>query len=389
MKITIVAPYCSLPGEPYFNRFLYLAERLAQTHEVRLLTSRFRHFDKTFRRPEAAEAASSERLQIVLLDENGYSSNVSAGRLNSHRTLMRNLSAWLERERAGAADVVYSAYPLIESNILLGQNKARLGYKLIVDVQDVWPESFSAVLPLVANIPPRLLPFARKADRAYRSADALAAVSQTYLARAAAANQSVPAEAVYIGADFGLIENAPAVRFEDGATHLVYFGTLSHSYDVETACRGVAQLRQDGHDVLLHVCGGGKDLPRLHQNYARSGTVFHGYLPYAEMISLAKGCDMAVNAIHSYAPQSVTNKLSDYMALQKPVLNSQENPEVRSLLTLLPHAHYVSGRPHDFVAAFLRLKESEAPVQTAEITRLFDRRISYNRLVGLIKSFEK
>ena len=28
---------------------------------------------------------------------------------------------------------------------------------------------------------------------------------------------------------------------------------------------------------------------------------FYGYLPYAEMMSVAKGCDIAVNAIHSHA----------------------------------------------------------------------------------------
>ena len=61
--------------------------------------------------------------------------------------------------------------------------------------------------------------------------------------------------------------------------------------------------------------GGGPDLDRLKQ-YACDGIQFYGYIPYAEMMSVAKGCDISVNAIHSYAMQSITNKLSDYMALQ-------------------------------------------------------------------------
>ena len=36
MNITIVAPYCSLPSEPHFNRFWYLAELLSQSHDVLL-----------------------------------------------------------------------------------------------------------------------------------------------------------------------------------------------------------------------------------------------------------------------------------------------------------------------------------------------------------------
>ena len=41
MNITIVAPYCSLPSEPHFNRFWYLAELLSQSHDVMLITSKF------------------------------------------------------------------------------------------------------------------------------------------------------------------------------------------------------------------------------------------------------------------------------------------------------------------------------------------------------------
>ncbi len=48
MNITIVAPYCSLPSEPHFNRFWYLAELLSQSHDVLLITSIFKHYDKSF-----------------------------------------------------------------------------------------------------------------------------------------------------------------------------------------------------------------------------------------------------------------------------------------------------------------------------------------------------
>ena len=385
MNILIAAPFCSLPGEPYFNRFRYLAERLSEQHDVTLLTSRFRHFDKSFRRPEDAAAASQGRLKVVLLDETGYAKNVSIGRLKSHHAFVRHLDQWLAAQAAGAFDAVYSAYPLIASNLVLGRHKARLGYKLIIDVQDVWPESFSAVLPALKKLPPRLVPFARKADRAYACADALAAVSHTYLERARAANPAVPHEAVYIGADFAAVAAAPAQTFADNKTRLFYLGTLSHSYDVETVCRGVRLAQARGEAAELHICGGGGDFDRLRAAYAGGGIVFHGYLPYGDMLSLAKGCDIAVNAIHGHAPQTVTNKLSDYMALQKPILNSQEDPEVRRLLHLLPHEHYTSGDAESFAAALGRLKSSTAPVQAAEIARLFDREQSYCRLIGLIE----
>ena len=63
-------------------------------------------------------------------------------------------------------------------------------------------ESFSSVIPFLKKVPHNLLPFASRANQAYRYADALVAVSQTYLDRAKEANPNVPGEVVYIGADF-------------------------------------------------------------------------------------------------------------------------------------------------------------------------------------------
>ncbi|HFC7428881.1 TPA: glycosyltransferase [Neisseria meningitidis] len=385
MNITIVAPYCSLPSEPYFNRFWYLAERLSQSHDVLLITSRFRHYDKSFRRHEDAAATSNGRLRVKLLDEPGYRKNVSLARVASHRVFVRNLARWLHSPQAAEQDIVYSAYPLMATNLLLGKHKARLGYKLIVDVQDVWPESFSSVVPLLKKVPHKLLPFASRANRAYRCADALVAVSQTYLDRAKEANPNVPGEAVYIGADFPKLDAAPAKDFGDDKTRFFYLGTLSYSYDVETVCKGVLKLLDAGENVELHIMGGGPDLDRLKQ-YACDDIKFYGYIPYAEMMSVAKGCDIAINAIQSYSMASITNKLSDYMALQKPILNSQVNDEVAKVLTLLPYANYRSGDVDGFVqAAKDILKRKNDPVQSEEIVRRFKRDVAYQKIVNLIE----
>ncbi len=385
MKITIVAPYCSLPNEPHFNRFWYLAELLSQSYDVLLITSNFKHYDKSFRRPEDAEAASKGRLKVKLMRETGYQKNVSWARLKSHHTFVQDLAQWLLSCRPGDTDVVVSAYPLIATNIVLGKHKARLGYKLIIDVQDIWPESFSAVIPALKKLPPKLLPFSAKADKAYRCADSLVAVSQTYLDRAHKANPDAPGEVVYIGADFETLERVEAQTFSDGVIRLFYLGTLSISYDMETVCKGVQQLLDNGENIELHVMGGGPDLEKL-KAYANESIIFYGYIPYAEMMAVAKACDIAVNPIQSYSAASITNKLSDYMALQKPILNSQVNDEVAEVLTLLPHENYQSGDVDGFVAAAKRiLPRRNEPVQSQEIVRRFKRDVAYGKIVDLIE----
>ncbi|MDO5639133.1 MAG: glycosyltransferase [Neisseria sp.] len=385
MKITIVAPYCSLPSEPHFNRFWYLAELLSQSHDVLLITSNFKHYDKSFRRPEDAEAASKGRLKVKLMNESGYSKNVSLARVKSHDVFVKDFERWLQACQPGDQDVVFSAYPLIATNILLGKHKAHLGYKLIIDVQDVWPESFSSVVPVLKKIPHNLLPFASRANAAYRHADGLVAVSQTYLDRAKEANPAAPGEVVYIGADFETLERVEAKRFSDGVIRFFYLGTLSFSYDVETVCKGVQKLLDAGEKVELHIMGGGPDLEKL-KAYANESIIFYGYIPYADMMAIAKGCDISVNPIHSYAMQSITNKLSDYMALQKPILNSQVNDEVAEVLTLLPHADYRSGDVDGFVAAAKQiLQRRNDPVQSQEIVHRFKRDVAYQKIVTLIE----
>ena len=116
MNITIVAPYCSLPSEPHFNRFWYLAELLSQSHDVLLITSNFKHYDKSFRRPEDAESASQGRLKVMLLEESGYGKNVSLDRVKSHHVFVKHFEQWLNNCRPGEQDVVFSAYSLIATN---------------------------------------------------------------------------------------------------------------------------------------------------------------------------------------------------------------------------------------------------------------------------------
>ena len=204
MKILILAPFCSLPGEPYFNRFLYLAEILSKRHEVTLLTSRFRHFDKSFRK----DLAEQSSFKIELIDESGYVKNVSIARLRSHSEFIKNFINWFTSSRRGADyDLVYSAYPLIATNIALGKLKRDYNFKLVIDVQDVWPEAFAAVVPQLDFLPPALIPFSWRANKAYRAADALVAVSETYLNRAQLANPSAPGLVTYIGSDSDFIDS--------------------------------------------------------------------------------------------------------------------------------------------------------------------------------------
>lgn len=377
-KILIVAPFCSLPGEPYFNRFFYLANMLCSSYCVTLVTSNFRHFDKSWRSEDASY--SKPNLKIVLIEELGYTNNVSVQRLRSHGLFCKNFESWLANNFD--FDLVYSAYPLIQTNIILAKYKKMFGFRLVIDVQDVWPESISSVVPFIAKIPYYFVPFSRKANRAYNAADALIAVSRTYLERALkSAKEGVPNMVVYLGSSLKLCESRPASA-SGVVFKLVYLGTLSFSYDVETVARAVDQLVKEGYKVEFHVLGGGPFEKKLKSLECR-GVFFHGFMGFEKAVDFMRKCNVAVNAIAHGAPQSVTNKLSDYLALGIPLINSQENAEVRELILSSDHENYKAGSVESFKVAFKKIYNRKDNLKYRP-SDLFNRDIQYKKIGDLI-----
>ena len=176
MNILIVAPYASLPTDKLVNRFSSLAKKFSQRgHKTTFVTSSFSHYDKDHRDLSSQKAFNN--LDIILIDEPGYRSHVGLKRLISIRTFRRNFQR--KFRQLDDFDVVYSAYPTIGHNLYLAHAINRKMTSFVVDVQDVWPESFSSVVPAVRKIPTHWLPFSRSANKVYSSASALIAVSQT------------------------------------------------------------------------------------------------------------------------------------------------------------------------------------------------------------------
>ena len=389
-NILIVAPFVSLPGEHSFNRFLYLAYMWAKEFRVTLVTSRFCHSLKCHR-DRAAELYRNLPFELVLLDEPGYRKNVSFARIASHRRFAVALKEWLTGQIGERHfDIAYSAYPLIDSNLVLADFKRLLGFILVIDVQDVWPEAISAAFPILGRYNALLWPITRKADRAYAAADALVSVSETYLARARRKCPEKPGMVAYLGADRKMVDSIPAATLRSGTFRLVYLGTVSHSYDVTTVVKGMNILRKRYPQIELHILGDGPHRQNI-QSLAREGVIFHGFVSYDQMVAIAKSCDLAINPIVKSAAASVTNKISDYFLLGLPILSSQSNPEVVRLIQQAGGAHYEAENVKSFCDAIERFIQVADKDKILERTRklgveLFDRSVSYPKITAFLQS---
>lgn len=353
-----------------------------------LVTSRFCHFTKSQR----LGSPDLEGVEVVLLDEPGYRRNVGIERYRSHAVLCRNFARWLGGQ-TGAFDLVYSAYPLIETNLILARHLKGSPVPLVIDVQDLWPEAIAGPVGGLAGPLGRavLAPLTARANRAYRAADAIVAVSQSYLDRANL--RHLPADraaVVYIGADRLWFdpETPPEMPVMGAPLRAVYLGTLGGSYDIETLLH--AAVRTDA--ARIELIGTGPHEARLRALARQIGApvVFHGALPYAQAMTQATQADVALNAIAGTALQSITNKLSDYICAGLPVLSSQTSPEVQTLLATGAGVSYPPGDAGALARALEALAAEPAHLPTmrkasrALAQRSFLRATSYERIAGLV-----
>lgn len=333
MDIVIIANFCGDFSQSDNNRFRYLAKLLSQNHDVELVTSDFLHSAKQHR----GEVADPP-LHVALVHEPGYPRNVCLERFYSHWIFGRNIKKYLESRKK--PDVIYCAIPSLDAANEAANYARRNGVPFILDIQDLWPEAFKVVfrMPVISDL--IFAPMTAAANRIYRQADAVIAVSHTYCRRAAAVNQKCSnGMAVFLGTNLDDFDRfAAEYRHpgkEDGELWLAYCGTLGSNYDLTSVFRALEILAERRVRPPKFVVMGDGPQKREFEACAKTKKLdvhFTGRIPYEEMCGLLCSCDITVNPIMRGSACSITNKHADYAACGKPVLNTMESEEYRALV---------------------------------------------------------
>ena len=364
-RILLVAPFTLLADEIGDNRFRYIAELLATKHQVTFVTSNFNHPEKKFRTQKDEYAKLPYRQ--ILLAEKGYQKNIGIARIISHRAFANNLKSFLT-DADGKFDFVYAAFPPIEAANACADFAKQQGIPFILDVQDVWPESILVYFKRFSGLAKwALKPLTAKANAVYAKADALVAVSQTYLERAASINNKATQKlALFIGTDLDLFDlhAKKTIDFSAYGDELIgiYVGTLSHSYDLSTVIKAAAQLKSNGIKLRILILGDGPFKKQLVEEALRldAPVEFLGLKSFAEMCGYLSRCHFAVHSIVGTSQSSLTNKFSDYCAAGLPILNSSQNPELKTLVEEKKLGiNYPSGDAEDLSDAILGLSKNK------------------------------
>ncbi len=391
--ILIIDHFSQTPDEHGNNRFIYFADMLAgKGYNVEIVTTDFSHKAKKTR--ELPDAAFSDlSYKYTMLKEPGYNKNVSLKRFYSHYMFGKSLSKYLKDRKK--PDIVYISVPSLDVGYVAAKYCKKNKIPLIVDIQDLWPEAFQMVfdVPLIKDIV--FYPLKRKAEIAYKAADKLIAVSDTYLKRGLLVNnRDKEGLCVFLGTDLEAFDEAmrkfDVIKPRD-EIQIVYIGTLGHSYNINLVSDALAILKEKGYEnIVFTVVGDGPKIDDF-KAYALKLNInckFTGRVKYNEMIGYLKSADIAVNPITKGAAQSIINKHGDYAAAGLPVVNTQENAEYKSLLQKYKCGiNCESGTAQEVADAIRHLIDnpslSEEMGKNSRIMAedLFDRCKTYKRIV--------
>lgn len=395
-----------LAGERRLRMGLLAETLAAQGHEVVWWSSTFDHNYKRQIVDFEQRVSVREGLALELLRAMAYTRNVSVRRFVNHFQIARRFEA-----RARAAQpphVILCTVPTIELAAAAVAYGRGAGVPVIVDVRDLWPDIFVDIFPKIGQPLARLLldPLFRAADRALAGADAITAVSKTYLewglrraGRAASPRDRVfplgyprPSAAASAREAAG---RSLALRGVDAEKHLLWFvGMFGRTYDLSTVIGAARRLGAQGVDAVQFVLSGAGDKDERWRAEAAglSNVVFTGWVTAAEIEYLLSAGWAGLVAYAPGAPQSLPNKIFEYMSGGLPILSSLVGEAEDLLARHGLGITYRAGDADSLTAAILALLQdparhramSEASRRTYEQHYAAD--VVYNRMAAYVAS---
>ena len=395
--VLLIVNYWHFEFEKKSSRYRTMANVLCEGgYDVEVVSSSFRHQNKTQRDLEYIKTIEAP-YKMTLLHEPSYKKNISLTRIKSHHSFAKEIIKYLSSRKM--PDIIIVSVPSLSVGSAVSKFANENDIKLIIDIQDLWPEAFKMAIniPVVSDI--LFAPMMMQANKIYSRADKVMAVSDTYMKRGLSQNKKdTEGLSVFIGTDSSLVAEAttgksvekPANEFWVG-----YIGALGHSYDIKLIIDALKILKEKGIDnITFKIMGEGVLMDEFKQ-YASTSDVnceFSGFIEYGDMMTALCACDVAVNPIVGKSVSSIINKVSDYAMAGVPVINTQNSPEYRNLIDEYNCGiNCESGNAQSVAEAIEKLYKDEQLKKTMGENSLrlgkekFDRTITYKNVINLIE----
>ena len=312
---------------------------LSRGHRVTWWASTFSHQRKAllFDRDQVFDVQRHFRLR--LLASGTYDRNVSLRRYLHHRRLGHR---FLKVARTlQPPDAIVCAFPVIDLAYYAARYAKALRIPLVIDVRDLWPDTFLGKLPAGSRWLGRLL-FAKDFRRAHytcAAADSLVSISQGCLdwGLTKAGRSARPADRVFhTGCPDALtnavLSRAPVRPEWSGKVLFTFVGSFGSSYNLRSIC-DVAEMCLAGGDDHVHfvLVGDGDQYTDIVRRAVRLPNVtLTGWIGQEALTDLLKASDVGMAPLRSVR-DAMPNKPYEYFAAGLPILSSREG-EMEALL---------------------------------------------------------
>lgn len=393
-KIALISlGYLWFPCESGTSRFFDIANTFVKAgYDVECITTSFQHFKKE---PRDKELILSQNypFKITFIDAPAYKKNVDIRRVLSNKKAAKNLKEYLSLH-VSEYNAVYVSIPANNIAAMVTKICKENKVPVVVDIEDLWPEAMSMVIKNYWIRKVILHSFFKDADETYRNADGIIGTSEDYTDRAFKNRErNIPNETVYVGCnlkefDGGVERYSDEIEKRDDEFWVTYAGSISTSYDIKTLIDAAYALRNE--NVHLQILGTGSLKDEL-ETYSGSMDNIHfwGFTPYPKMAAVLSKSDVVVNSFVKGAPQSIVNKVGDYLASGKPIINTLENPVFCQLIEKYDVG--VNVEPGNIevllcaIQQYLHKKVQHGDNVRELAEKKFDREVSYIRITEMVE----
>lgn len=301
-----------------FDTFEYRVMLMRQVlwemgQEVLVIGSDFRHIEKDRR--------SSQDAGLVLLPAMAYNKNLSLRRMLSHHQFAGDAYEYIKDMEC---DLLYLVVPPnSQTTIAKRYCKKHPKTKVIMDLIDLWPESFPSKY---TDFFPFTL-WGRVRNQNLKYADCILTECDLYQNKLQAYLREKWVETVYWarGTEHSALSVSPAVTEPSREKWVLgYLGSVNHIVDLEKIGKVLSFFQKD-RPVELHVVGGGEKLEELLQCCKKHGAEvkYHGKIyEYDKKKEIFDRCHFGLNIMKDTVVVGLSMKSIDYMEMGVPIINS-------------------------------------------------------------------
>ena len=367
----------------------------ARGHDVTWWVSTFDHANRRQRHDRSVTGHFGKGGTLRMLYSPGYRTVLSPRRLVDHAIWGRAFAR--ELRQASPPDIIFCAYPTIESAWLAVRYGKRHAVPVVLDLRDMWPDIITSVAPAALRPVARiaLSPLYAMARSACSDATALFGITEEFvnwgLGYAGRPRNELDAAfpLAYPRSEFTTADAQPAADAQrywdelgvtrDSAFNVVLVGSLNgRRYEMGSVIEAARRLREERSPVRVLICGDGENLPAYRKLASDCpNVIFPGWLKAPLIRALLPRAHLGLVPYRN-TPDfmiSVPNKAVEYLSAGVPVATSLRGTLPRVLAENGCGVQFDAARPGTLVDQIRALRDDpqRQREQAQRASALFER----------------